>query len=295
MPAKMPAMTGKAKIALLALALVSVWEKPAVAGMLKPVSLRTPQFVLEGYAVQGGWLVGTAQMPAQIILKAGEEERQLQRAPNGRFFLGIDRDAPEILTLTVKREDGTVTNYQFSVQQRQYPVQHIDGLDPLLVSPPPERAARIKEEAEIIQNARARTETKKHWYDTQWIWPVEGRITGRFGVRRVLNGQDRAPHYGVDIAAPIGAPVRAPAPGRVQLAESNFLLSGGTVLIDHGAGVQSAFLHLETLAVKSGQYVGKSHVIGTVGKTGRATGAHLDWRVNWHNSRLDAALLVSPR
>ena len=125
-------------------------------------------------------------------------------------------------------------------------------------------------------------------------WPVEGRISGVYGSQRILNGIPKRPHFGIDIAAPAGTPIRAPAVGLVTLAADDHYYTGGTVILDHGHGLTSAFLHLQEVRVAPGQTVAQGEVIGTLGATGRATGPHLDWRINWFDQRLDPAFFVPP-
>lgn len=220
-------------------------------------------------------------------------DRTLRVAPDGTFVLGFHRDDPANMALSVEFADGRTEERVLSVAVREYNIQRIDGLPPKKVTPPPERLARIKREAALVRAARER-DTDQTWFAGTWIWPVEGRISGVYGSQRVLNGQPRQPHYGIDIAAPEGRPFVAPADGVVSLVHDDMYFSGGTVMLDHGHGVQSTFLHAQTIAVAEGDFVRRGEVIGTVGATGRATGAHLDWRVNWFDKRLDAALLVPP-
>ncbi len=162
-----------------------------------------------------------------------------------------------------------------------------------MVTPDAKVLKRIRREAKAIGKIR-RLDTAETWFADGFVWPVRGPISGVFGSQRILNGEPRCPHYGVDIAAPRGTPVTAPAPGRVALAEADLYFTGGTVMLDHGHGVSSVFSHLDRVSVTVGQVLRRGEALGTVGASGRATGPHLDWRVNWFAERLDPALLVGP-
>ncbi len=244
---------------------------------------------LQGAFQQGGMVIGRTD-PGSVVTYA---DRSVRVAPDGTFVIGFHRDEPAAVPLEVEHSDGSRTRRDLSVAPREYDIQRIDGLPPKKVTPPPERIARIKREAALVRAARVR-DTDELWFAGGWIWPVQGRISGVFGSQRILNGQPRQPHFGIDIAAPEGKPFVAPADGVVSLVHDDMYFSGGTLMVDHGHGVQSTFLHAETIAVREGDVVRQGDVLGTVGATGRATGPHLDWRVNWFDKRLDAALLVSP-
>src|SRR5690606_35461156 len=150
-----------------------------------------------------------------------------------------------------------------------------------------------REQARVVA-ARARDDAREEFLET-FIWPVQGRISGRFGNQRIYNGTPKSPHSGMDIAVPQGTPVRAPAGGLITFADPDLYLTGGTLLIDHGHGVSSNFLHLSRIDVKVGDHVAQGDIVGAVGKTGRATGPHLHWGLNWLKVRLDPLLLVESR
>lgn len=187
--------------------------------------------------------------------------------------------------------DGTRESRELNVQARTYETQRINGLPSRMVTPSEEALKRIRRENTWIAAVR-RLDTDQPHYRTGFAWPVIGTVTGIYGSRRILNGEPRRPHYGIDIAADRGTPVRSPADGVIALAEDDLYFTGGTVMIDHGYGITSVLSHLETLDASVGQSVRQGEVIGTVGSTGRVTGPHLDWRVNWFEVRLDPALLV---
>lgn len=212
-------------------------------------------------------------------------------APDGTFLVGFHRDAPERMVLRIREPGREEERLELAVGQRTYPEQRIDGLPPDRVTPPAEVLGRIREEARRVREARGVVVDVPH-YLQGFDWPVEGCVTGVYGSRRILNGEPRQPHYGVDIAMRRGTPVRAPAGGIVVLAEPDLYFSGGTVVIGHGQGLSSSYLHLDTVAVDSRDRVRAGDLVGTVGSTGRSTGPHLDWRFNWMNARLDPALVA---
>jgi len=213
--------------------------------------------------------------------------------PDGRFIFGFGRDAPPLARLTVTLPDGKVDERELQIAQRDYDIQRIDGIAKDYVSPPAEVLARIRADSEAAAKARSadRAETD---FDSGFAWPVLGPISGVYGSQRILNGEPRQPHFGVDVAGPVGTPVRAPADGVVTLAHPDMYFSGATLIIDHGFGLSSSFLHLEKILVSEGQVVRRGEVVALMGKSGRVTGAHLDWRMNWRDERIDPALLVPP-
>ncbi len=252
---------------------------PAAAGTLE----------LEGQFIQGGLVLGRTDPGAEIRL----DGRVLRVSPEGRFALGFGRDHGPEATVEARFPDGSREVRRLAVASRSYRVQRIDGLPPKMVTPDPAVLARIRREGALIAAVRRR-DSPETWFAGPWAWPARGPISGVYGSRRILNGKPRRPHYGLDIAAPAGAPVVAPTDAVVALAEPDLYYTGGTVMLDHGHGVTSVYSHMSTVAVRAGQRVRRGDVIGTVGSTGRVTGPHLDWRVNWFKERLDPALLVGP-
>ena len=210
----------------------------------------------------------------------------------GQFIVGFHRDSPDAIILQIIAADGARIETIIRVRQRLYDIQRIDGLKSSYVSPPADVINRINDDAERVRNARQRLDAGSQGGDfLQGLdMPVTGRITGVYGSQRILNGAPRAPHYGIDIAAPRGTAVLAPAGGRVTLVRELYF-SGWTVLVAHGMGLNSAFLHLDDVAVQTGDVIGRGAVIGSVGSTGRSTGPHLDWRLDWQGRRLDAVLV----
>lgn len=246
-----------------------------------------PRLELEGRLAQGAVIFGRTDPGASVYFA----DREVRVSPDGLFVIGFGRDADASEPLVVEGPDGERIERDLEIESRDYDIQRIDGVPPETVSPPEEAMERIREEVELVREARRRDDSRTDFLD-DFIWPVTGRITGVYGSQRVYNGEPRRPHYGIDIAASAGTPVRAPAGGIVTVAHDDMYFSGGTLLLDHGHGLSSAFLHLRSLAVDVGDRVQQGDTIGTVGAGGRSTGAHLDWRINWFERRLDPRQLV---
>lgn len=242
---------------------------------------------LPAAAPQGALVQGLAEAGATVEY-AG---RTLRVSPEGRFAFGVGRDASGPLTVRITRTDGKVLTHFVAVTPRDWPVERIDGVPPATVNPPPAIAARIREEQARVAKARLRDDPRNDFAQS-FIWPVPGRVSGRFGNQRVYNGEPGSAHSGMDLAAPEGTPVRAPAAGVVSFADPGLYLTGGTVVLDHGHGISSNFLHLSRLDVKPGDRVEQGQAIGAVGATGRATGPHLHWGMNWFDVRIDPLLVL---
>jgi murein DD-endopeptidase MepM/ murein hydrolase activator NlpD len=243
---------------------------------------------MRGELIPGGLVILTLQANTRALYDA----RTLPQFGN-QVVLGFGRDAPLRQSVLFTQKD-TASEFEFQLKPRSYIEQRIDGLPPAYVMPPAEALAKIKRDAASKRQARAGL-TLQGGFAEAFIWPVDGRITGVYGSRRLYNGEPRRPHYGIDIAAPAGTPVRAPAAGRISLASLDMYFEGGLIFLDHGLAVTSVFMHLETLAVKVGDKVRQGDIIATVGSTGRSTGPHLDWRMYWADRRIDPALLAPPR
>ena len=244
---------------------------------------------LTGTFRQGGLVTGHLE-PGSRVYFGGQRVRL---GPDGWFALGLGRQAPRKVPLSWRTPEGAFHQRMLEVTQREYGVQRINGLPQRLVQPDRQALERIREEQARVRQAR-RGFTQLGAFRKGFNWPVQGPITGVYGTRRVLNGQPRQPHYGVDIAVAGGTPVRAPAGGIVRLAAPDLYFSGGTLILDHGHGVSSTFLHLKRILVREGERVRQGEPIAEAGSTGRSTGAHLDWRVNWYDKRLDPELLAGP-
>jgi hypothetical protein len=238
-------------------------------------------------ASQGALVFG--KVPAGSIVRyAG---RVLRPTPYGTVVFGIGRDESGPLRVDVQRPDGRSEIASITVTPRNWPIERIDGVPPATVNPPPAIAERIEREQAMVVAARERDDDRADFVQS-FVWPVQGRISGRFGNQRIYNGSPKSPHSGMDIAVPQGTPVLAPAAGIVTFANADLYLTGGTVLLDHGHGVSSNFLHLSRIDVKVGDRVEQGQVIGAVGATGRATGPHLHWGMNWFDVRIDPLLVL---
>ena len=242
--------------------------------------------ILSGKAVEGGLIIARANPANQIML----DDDAIEIGENGVFVIGFHRDSDAPVTLRIIAADGRVKTSLLSPRQRDYNIQRIDGLKSTMVTPPATVLARIKYDGDAVRAARQRQAPLGDFW-RGFDWPALGRISGIYGSQRILNGQPRQPHYGIDIAAPTGTPVYAPASGLVTLVKDLYF-SGWTVVIAHGLGVNSSFLHLDQVDVKPGMMVERGGLIGTIGATGRATGPHLDWRIDWQGRRIDPGLLV---
>jgi len=257
-------------------------------GLLVAIPVRA-ETRLDGNLTQGGLVIGRTDPGSTVVL----DDRTVRVGPDGVFVLGFHRDAPASAELTVTASGGTVERRTLTIAPREFAIQRIDGLPPKMVTPPPEVLERIRREnAEIA--ALRKLDRPEPMFASGFAWPATGRISGVYGSQRILNGEPKQPHYGVDIAAPTGTPIKAPADGVVVLAETDLYYTGGTVILDHGHGLSSAFLHLSAVTVKVGDRLRQGDVLGKLGATGRVTGPHLDWRMNWFESRIDPQLLVPP-
>lgn len=243
-------------------------------------------FKLSGNFVQGGLVFGQVEPGSSIHIN----DHNVRVAANGEFILGFGRDYPESASLTIVNQNGNEYQHALQIATRKYKIQKINSLPKAQVNPDEKTLVRIKRERKNITQARSLDDARMD-FTNGFIWPVKGPITGVFGSQRVLNGEARQPHYGIDVAAPIGTPVIAPAAGVVSYIGEMYF-SGGTLVLDHGHRLSSSFLHLEEILVKVGDRIEQGEKIALVGATGRVTGAHLDWRMNWHGQRIDPGLLM---
>lgn len=242
---------------------------------------------LLGDPTEGGLVWGKTQPGVSVQL----DDVQLDVLPSGLFFAAFHRDAPKQSVLKV----GDDCEIGVDVAQREYRISRVEGVPQRTVTPPQEQLERIRRERALVAAAKGQRIERPDWLmqiDGAFVWPVTGRISGVYGSQRFYNGTPGSPHYGVDVAVPTGTPVHAPAAGRVTLAEPDLFYSGGTIILDHGYGLSSSFLHLSELSVKVGDELQIGDLIGAVGATGRATGPHLDWRMSWRNRRVDPQRLV---
>jgi len=250
-----------------------------------------PCVTLEGNAIQGGMLWGRT-VPSATVTFA---DITVPILPDGAFLLGLGRDMPLSNELMITTDESCAQ--EVLVTEREYRLQEITGVPQQTVTPSQEHLERIRAERAKVRAAKAQRLALDDGFRAVrdgFIWPVTGRISGVFGSQRIYNGTPGTPHYGVDVAQPTGTPVTAPAAGEVTLAEPDLFYSGGTVILDHGYGFSSSFLHLSEVSVSVGDQLAPGDLIGAIGATGRATGPHLDWRMSWFNQRIDPQLLVPP-
>jgi murein DD-endopeptidase MepM/ murein hydrolase activator NlpD len=245
---------------------------------------------LQGEMTQGSLIRGQVAPGSQVWLN----DQALKVAPSGHFVFGFGRDAKLSHQLKWLDAQGHAQSQKLSLSARNYAVQKIEGIASKYVSPPQDVLARIRQDNQQVAQARTLNDDRID-YTQAFIWPAQGPISGVFGSQRVFNGVAKRPHFGVDVAGPTGTPVYAPADGVVSLFVPDMYYSGGTMLIDHGYGVSSTFLHLSKGHVAVGTAVKQGQLVAEIGATGRVTGAHLDWRLNWFKQRLDPALLVPKR
>lgn len=259
--------------------------------MIRPVFLLALFFAgsaqaatIDGEVRQGHLVFGHAEAGEEV----SHEGRRLHVAPDGRFVLGIGRDATGDLVVQVRDDKDGLTILRRPIIAGTWDIQRIDGLPDKKVNPDPETQERIKWERSRIQAARQTDSAAADW-QAGLQWPAQGRISGIYGSQRILNGQPRQPHLGLDVAVPVGTPIKAAAAGQVTLAADDLYFTGGTVIIDHGAGVQTLYAHLSRLDVREGQRVQAGEVIALSGATGRVTGPHLHFGLAWYGLQLDPA------
>jgi len=266
----------------------------AVAGLLlSSASLfaaeAAPYTLLKGEWEQGGLLIGKAAPGSKLSF----EGQTLKLSDDGRFVIGLDRDAKPEVELRITPPGGVALVETHDVAKREWDVQALTGIEPKFVDPPAKVQKRIAAEQVIIKRARTR-DTAIDDFATPFIWPAKGRISGVFGSQRVLNGKPKSPHYGIDVAVPVGTPLVAAAGGIVSLAEPDLYFTGGTIFIDHGHGLQSVMVHMSRLDVKVGDRIEQGQQVGLSGATGRVTGPHLHWGLYWFEQKVDAQKHTGP-
>lgn len=255
----------------------------------EPAPQRRASLSFAGEFTQGGFLRGRAPSDA-VSARLGDATLSL--GEDGQFFAAFDRDSPSTLELTVTLENGETKSKQLSITPRDWQISRVN------IARRSGGASEAwwkkrKPEWEAIIAARAK-ETGAEGWRQDFIWPVKGRISGLFGRQRIYRGEPGSYHSGIDIAPGHGVPYIAPADDVVVLACSGFSLEGGLIIIDHGAGLNSAFLHSSKILVEEGEAVKQGQRIGHVGSTGRATGPHLHWSLKWNDARLDPLLFTGP-
>lgn len=271
------------------------WSPAGVA--VTPVAVPTPallpqatRIALEGQAIQGGTMLGNVPAGTTRLTLNGVPVRV---ASDGRFILAFDRDAGTTASLVAERSDGSRVTQAIAVAPRAWRIERLNSL-PRISQPSAEFQRRRPGELARINTARAK-ETGAQGWRQQFLWPVTGRVSGLFGAQRIYRGEPGSYHSGVDVARPTGTPLMAPADGVVILAtQSEFTLEGRLLMIDHGMGLNSAFLHMDSIDVREGDAVRRGQRLGTVGSTGRATGPHMHWGMKWGDARIDPLLLAGP-
>ena len=237
---------------------------------------------------QGSFILGKTDPNSKVFI----DDRKVRVSNDGYFAFGLDRDRKNNVLIKIinKKETKLIEKKVF---KRKYKIQRIDGLPPKQVTPPPEVYERIKKDNILIGKARA-IDSKLVFFKDKFIYPIDKYIiTGVYGSQRILNGKPRRPHYGIDFHAPEGTPVKSMMDGIVTLVENDMYFTGGTIIFDHGHGVSTLYMHMKDINVKKGQKVKKGEVVGTLGQSGRATGPHLDIRLNWFEVKLDPASVLN--
>ena len=272
---------------LIALIVIFLFQiNPSIAKENLTLDYNDIKVFLEGDFIQGGLVKGKTNKNIDVKFK----ERLLRKTSKGFFVIGFGRDHPKVANLSIKINKKWISKNLY-VKKRVYKTQIINGLEKKMVTPPKSFYERIIRENKAIKNVR-NLDSDIDFIFQKFNWPAKGIISGVFGSQRILNGKPKRPHYGIDIAAKKGTSVLAPIESIVRMAEKDLYYTGGTIMLDHGHGVTSVYSHLSLINVNVGDKVKKGQKIGEIGSTGRSTGPHLDWRINWFLERLDPALLV---
>ena len=236
---------------------------------------------------QGSFILGKTDPNSKVFI----DDREVRVSNDGYFAFGLDRDRKNNVLIKIKNKRETKL-IEKKVFKRKYKIQRIDGLPPKQVTPPPEVYERIKKDNVLIGKARS-IDTAYNFFKDKFIYPIDKYIiTGVYGSQRILNGKPRRPHYGIDFHAPEGTPVKAMMDGEVTLSEKDMYFTGGTIIFDHGHGISTLYMHMKDINVKVGQKIKKGQIVGTLGQSGRATGPHLDIRLNWFDVKLDPASIL---
>ncbi len=241
---------------------------------------------LKGKPTQGGLIIAQTNTSAEVKING----KTAHKTDDGYFMFGFGRFDEQPIHLVINF-DGRTYKTTIPVTTREFPTEEINGLPANKVTPPAKVYAQIKADNIKVSKARSFVDFRKDFLQN-FIWPADGRVSGVYGSRRILNGKPKRPHYGMDIANKTGTPVVSPASGIVRMAETGMYYTGGTIIIDHGYGLTTTFMHLSQVNVETGSYVEQGEKIGEIGMTGRATGPHLDWRVNLGKTRLDPQLII---
>lgn len=245
------------------------------------------EIALTGEIKQGGLLVGKTLAQNTVTLNG----KAITVSKSGDYTFGFSRDDDKSYQLVITSVNGDRVEKTLTPEKRSYNIQRIEGIKKSIMQPNPKSVARARQDSKQVKTAR-KVASSLNYFAQGFIPPIEGTITGVYGSQRVYNGVPKNPHFGLDYAGNTGDPVKAPASGTVLLWVPDMFYSGGTMIIDHGHGVSSTFLHLSNSYVKQGDTVKQGQVVAAVGKSGRATGPHLDWRINWFNVKIDPALVL---
>ena len=241
----------------------------------------------KGKFIQGHLILGKTNPNSKVKI----DDKNIKVSKEGFFVFGLDRDRKFDVTINIMNSNSN-KKITKKVLKRKYNIQRIDGLDEKKVTPPEEVYNRIKKENREIGKARS-IDSDLDFFKNKFIMPVDGIISGVYGSQRILNGKPKWPHFGIDIAAKQGTKIKASGSGIVTMSESDLYYTGGTIIMDHGHGISTIYSHLEKLMVKVGDKIDQGDIIGTVGSTGRSTGPHLDFRVNWFQTRLDPMSIIN--
>ena len=255
--------------------------------LLTTLSVSSFAVELKGHLTQGGLVIGKLKHAKSVSL----DGTNLKLSPNGDFVFGFGRDAKANHTLAWVDSEGVTHSQPFLITKRDYKIDKITGVAKKYVSPPKSVSERISREAVAIRKAR-NVESDLTYFLDPVLKPAQGRISGVYGSQRYFNGEPKRPHFGLDIANKTGSPVYAPIGGTVVFADPDLYYSGGTLILDHGHGITSTYIHLSKLDVKVGDKIEQGTKVAEIGETGRVTGPHLDWRFNFKGERLDPALLM---
>lgn len=242
---------------------------------------------LSGEIKQGGLVVGKTKAQNTVTIN----DEVLLVSPQGDYVFGFDRDDTKQYKLIITEPSGKTEQKIIIPVKREYDIQRIEGIAQSIMKPNPKASERAKKDNIQIAMAR-KISSELYSFSNGFVAPINGVITGVYGSQRIFNGEEKRPHFGLDYAGDVGDPVNAPAAGKITLFVPDMFYSGGTMIIDHGQGISSTFLHLSQAYVKVGDYVKQGELIAAVGKSGRVTGPHLDWRVNWFTVRIDPALVL---